>query len=314
MINNLQTNEFLNQANFLVKKLDKKTTSTGKPFYEMILSDRTGEIVARIWENNFQNCEIKENVVISLEGKVQEYKNKKNIIINSCKVDLAKNIQSYIPCIPTLVFDLETVGKDFEELDPVEQDYLLNSLEKNTEDKEEAKTKTGLYSVFGSICAAGMYDPDLNKGTTIVISNKEIDPEKDNFTYIIVKDEKELIEKFWEISKEYTNFVTYNGINFDFPYLINRSIINRIKVPLNYQKYSHNFIDLMDKFKQNNRGFRLEILAKAMGIENPKEEGIHGGDVNILFKNKEYKQIADYVSRDAYSTYLLYQIYKDCTI
>jgi len=48
MINNLQTNEFLNQANFLVKKLDKKTTSTGKPFYEMILSDRTGEIVARI--------------------------------------------------------------------------------------------------------------------------------------------------------------------------------------------------------------------------------------------------------------------------
>jgi len=47
MINNLQTNEFLNQANFLVK-LVNKTTSTGKPFYEMILSDRTGEIVARI--------------------------------------------------------------------------------------------------------------------------------------------------------------------------------------------------------------------------------------------------------------------------
>jgi predicted PolB exonuclease-like 3'-5' exonuclease len=70
----------------------------------------------------------------------------------------------------------------------------------------------------------------------------------------------------------------------------------------------------MDKFKQNNRGFKLEILAKAVGIENPKEEGVSGGDVNNLFKAKKYKQIADYVSRDAYSTYLLYQIYKEYTL
>jgi 23S rRNA maturation-related 3'-5' exoribonuclease YhaM len=48
MIKDLQTNEFLNQANFLVKRLDKKMTANGKPFYEAILSDRSGEIVARI--------------------------------------------------------------------------------------------------------------------------------------------------------------------------------------------------------------------------------------------------------------------------
>jgi len=48
MIKDLQTNEFLNQANFLVKRLDKKMTSKGSPFYEAILSDRSGEIVARI--------------------------------------------------------------------------------------------------------------------------------------------------------------------------------------------------------------------------------------------------------------------------
>jgi len=127
---------------------------------------------------------------------VQEYKNKKNIIIESCKVDASKNTKSYVACIPTLVFDLETIGKDFEELDLVEQDYLLNNLEKNEEDKEKAKTKTGLYSVFGSICAAGLFDVDLEKGTTIIIGDKEIEPEKDNFSYIVVKNEKELIEKF----------------------------------------------------------------------------------------------------------------------
>ena len=142
------------------------------------------------------SCEIKEGEVISLEGKVQEYKSRKSIVIESCKVDTTKSPSGYAPCIPTMTFDLETVGKDFEDLDEVEQDYLLNNLEKREEDKEIAKKKTGLYSIFGFICAAGIFDLDLNKGTTIVIGEKEMKPEKDTFTYIVVKTEKELIEKF----------------------------------------------------------------------------------------------------------------------
>jgi len=53
------------------------------------------------------------------------------------------------------------------------------------------------------------------------------------------------------------------------------------------------------------------MLCKAFGIENPKEAGVHGNDVNVLFDNKEFNKIADYVARDAYSTALLYNIWKE---
>ncbi len=49
----------------------------------------------------------------------------------------------------------------------------------------------------------------------------------------------------------------------------------------------------------------------AFGIENPKEAGVHGKDVNELFDKQEYNKIADYVARDAYSTSILYNIWRE---
>jgi len=80
---------------------------------------------------------------------------------------------------------------------------------------------------------------------------------------------------------------------------------------LEIRKWSENFIDLQNKIKQSNRPYKLEFLCKAFGIENPKEEGVHGDAVNQLFDDKDYQKIADYVSRDAFSTSQLYLVWKE---
>jgi predicted PolB exonuclease-like 3'-5' exonuclease len=119
------------------------------------------------------------------------------------------------------------------------------------------------------------------------------------------------LTEFWKIATEYELFVTYNGDNFDFPYLMIRSGINRVKMPFEVKKWgSDKFIDLQLKIKQSH-AFKLEMLCKAFGIENPKEAGVHGNDVNELFDNKDFQKIADYVARDAYSTSQLYMIWKE---
>jgi len=41
----------------------------------------------------------------------------------------------------------------------------------------------------------------------------------------------------------------------------------------------------------------LESLCQTFGIKNPKDEGVSGLEVNNLFKNKEYKKIAEYCMR-----------------
>ena len=251
--------------------------------------------------------------VIEVNGKTQEYNNQISLIVDNCQIVENEDVGGYRANIKTIVFDIETVGKKFEQLDKVEQDYLLNNLEKGEIDKEVAKKKTGLYSIFGMVCAIGAFNPNSKKGIVLLIGDKDLIPEKENYTYKIFNNEKDLLIAFWELAKEYELFVTYNGDTFDFPYLQIRSGINRVKVPFEIKKNwngGDKFIDLQNKIRQSH-GFKLEMLCKAFGIDNPKEAGVHGGDVNELFEKKEYQKIADYVARDADSTTQLYLIWKE---
>lgn len=304
-------NELIRDEHFLVLKQESKQTSKGDTYYQLDLSNKDGIIEAKIWNNNIPQCNLEIGKIVEVSGKTQEYNGKLGLIIDTCQIVNSEEIDDYSPISKTMVFDIETVGKKFEELDEVEQDYLLNNLEKTTEDKEEAKKKTGLYSIFGKVCAIGAFNPGTKKGIVLLIGENELTPEKENYNYKIFETEKELLAEFWKIAKEYELFVTYNGDNFDFPYLIIRSGINRVKVPFEVKKWgSDKFIDLFNKIKQNH-GFKLEMICKAFGIENPKEEGVHGGDVNELFDKKDFQKIADYVARDAYSTAELYLIWKE---
>ncbi|MDD4938474.1 MAG: ribonuclease H-like domain-containing protein, partial [Candidatus Shapirobacteria bacterium] len=105
-------------------------------------------------------------------------------------------------------------------------------------------------------------------------------------------------------------FVTYNGDNFDFPYLVIRSGINRIKVPMEIKRWSSDkFLDLQTKIRQSH-AFKLEMLCKAFGITNPKQDGVDGSEVSNLFYAHEFNKIADYVARDAVATSELYLIWK----
>jgi DNA polymerase elongation subunit (family B) len=312
MIKDLKDKDNLRETHFLVRKVDKKVTKTGKDYYDLELSDNSGVCTGKIWENTMFNCKFEKGKVIEVNGIAQEYQGKIGIVINSCEIVNNSEVENFKAKVPTLVFDLETIGKDFSKLDEGEQDYLINNLERNTEDKEEAKGKTGLYSIFGTICAAGGYDSNSNKGFALVLGKGELIPENENFKYYVFENEKDLLIKFWEITASYEKFVTYNGEGFDFPYLVIRSGINRVKMPFEVKKYGNsNHIDLMNKLSQNRRGFKLEFMCKAFGVKNPKAEGVHGGDVAKLYKAKEYNKIADYVSRDVVATDSLYKIWQE---
>ena len=304
-------NELVRDEHFLVSKKELKKTSKGDDYYQLELTKPEGKIEAKIWNNNLPMCQVEVGKIIELNGKTQEYKGQVSLIIDNCQIVENEEVGEYKATIKTMVFDIETVGKKFEELDKVEQDYLLNNLEKGEPNKEVAKKKTGLYSIFRMVCAIGVFNPQSKKGTVLLIGKEVLIPEKENYTYKIFDNEKDLLIGFWEIAKEYELFVTYNGDNFDFPYLQIRSGVNRVKVPFEIKKWGGDkFIDLQNKIRQSH-GFKLEMLCKAFGIENPKEAGVHGGDVNDLFDNKNYQKIADYVARDAYSTNQLYLIWKE---
>jgi hypothetical protein len=230
-----------------------------------------------------------------------------------------------------LIFDIETVGVDFEGLDKDTQDNLTRWIKKDAEESEEKyeifladlKNNLGFSPLTGEIVAIGVFDSEKNKGAVYYQAPDagEKETSEGNFSFKPMT-EKEMLENFWQGAKNYSEFVSFNGREFDAPFLAIRSAINKIKPPKNLlanryltsQPYSVQHIDLRDQlsfYGASRRKGSLHLYCRAFGIKSPKSEGITGDDVGRLFKEKKYLEIARYNSWDLLATWELYNIWKE---
>lgn len=88
-IKDLRSGDVILNQTFGLIVLNKKTGRTGNEYYEVILSDRTGQIDAKIWANSFNACEIdecSEGCVVEIVGKLDEFNGKPQLIIEKLKV------------------------------------------------------------------------------------------------------------------------------------------------------------------------------------------------------------------------------------
>jgi hypothetical protein len=312
-IKELQSGSYITDQPFAVTSLVQKTTKAGAPYLQLTLTDPSGQIDAKVWNDAMPNVDLKEGTVGIITGRVGEYQGKLDLTISKASTSSEDSFDQHLSAVPTMIFDIETVGERFEDLEDWDQDYFLHRIEGNT-DEAEAKTKTGLYSLYGFVQAIGITSigEGLPKGIVLSLTDKQLKPENNDFTYHTFKTEKDLIQKFWDLTGDYQRFVTYNGRGFDFPFLVIRSGINRVKIPMEIDDYNKTkFVDLADRLRQGGRQFKLEAFCRAFGITNPKQPGVSGLYVSQLYREGKHQEIADYVSRDALSTHELYAIWRE---
>jgi len=211
-----------------------------------------------------------------------------------------------------VVFDIETSGGDFDQLDAVSQEYFLKFAD-SPEKEEEVKSSLAFYPLTGEIVAIGMLEVESGQGA-VYFQNGSTEKEKfkeGDISYISGSEE-EILQLFWNQMKRYEQFVTFNGRCFDGPYLMIRSAIHKIPASVNLvpYRYNHNsHIDLADQmtfYDAMRRKFPLHMWCRAFGIASPKEEGITGLQVPQLFKEGHYHDIARYCMRDIQATKELY--------
>ena len=209
--------------------------------------------------------------------------------------------------MPRIIFDIETVGKDFESLDKPIQEYLLKYAETEDE-REEIKDRLSFYPLTAEIVTIGLLDPDTQKG--FAFFQTSCDPllpfEEDNVLYE-TGNEKEILEKFWNIIKDYKQFITFNGRGFDCPFILTRSAVHKIKPlrDLMPNRYNDTHIDLLDQltfYGASRRRFNLDMWCRTFGIKSPKEGGITGYEVKDLFKAGRHIDIAKYCVGDLRAT------------
>lgn len=174
-----------------------------------------------------------------------------------------------------VVYDIETIGTPFEELDEKQQAYFLRWAS-SPEQEAAIRTQTALYSLTGQIVSIALLNPDTGKGRVYTIG-KHKETEKSNVEYLFVATEKELLQRFWDDAKGYQQFITFNGRTFDAPYILIRSAINNVKQTTDIMGYRYKTIphlDLADQlsFYGAARHLPLHFYCKAFHIESPKRE------------------------------------------
>lgn len=230
-----------------------------------------------------------------------------------------------------LIFDIETIGYDFDKLDETTKFSLTRWIKREAGDDKGkhnallADVREGLSfsPLTGEIVAIGVYDTVRDKGVVYYDIGGEIidEKEEDNITFKPMT-ELGMLQSFWNGALHYNEFVSFNGRSFDVPFLMMRSAIHGLKPGVNLmanrylgnQPYNVKHIDLLDQlsfYGAVRRKGSLHLFCQAFGIKSPKARGINGGDVGRLHSEGEYEKIAKYNSWDLIATVELYKRWRD---
>ena len=222
-----------------------------------------------------------------------------------------------------IILDIETVGFELENLAESQQEFLLRYAEKENDEKLkeekifEAERYLSLYPYTAKIISIGLLNTE-SEGSLILYNSsgdEESEIEEKKIKYV-GKSEIELLKLFWSYISKTDKVITFNGRNFDIPFLMIRSAMLNVKPSINLIHNRYNIahhIDLLDQFTFYgiSRKFNLDFYCHAFGICSPKSKGISGMEVKELYKAGKVKDIAVYCGDDIKATYELYKIWDE---
>src|SRR5882724_12594242 len=188
-----------------------------------------------------------------------------------------------------IVFDIETIGEDFDILDEATKENLTRWIQRESSDDDEYKRALedlrnglGFSPLTGQIVAIGMLDFYKNEGAVYFQSpDKQHEEVKEEGITFKAMTEKEMLQKFWDAARHYQVFITFNGRTFDVPFLMVRSAVHGIRPTKDLMRgrylYQHNpealHIDLLDQltfYGATRKKGSLHLWTRAFGIESPK--------------------------------------------
>jgi len=215
-----------------------------------------------------------------------------------------------------LVIDIETVGLPWEELDPYVREYLLRGL--NEGDAEAARSAGGLSPFRGRIVAIGVINIEDGRSCALyeVPGQTDLRIEKAGMRTYISGTERQILQKFWEFFENDSRFISFNGRQFDGPFLMIRSAVNNVIPKRDLVGYRYGFhpnCDLREALNffgtVNARQFKfnLDLACKAFGVETSKGEGLDGRSVETWYRVGRHREIAEYCLDDVRATKELYE-------
>ena len=215
-----------------------------------------------------------------------------------------------------LVIDIETVGTPWEEHDPYVREYLIKGM--NEAEAEEEKRRGALSPFLGRVVTIGIINVDTGRSCALfeVPGQEELITRKDGDRTFISGSEKLILRKFWDYLGRDDWFITFNGRQFDGPFLMIRSAINGLAPKRDLVGYRYSFspncdlrevLSFCGTINTRQIRFNLDLACRTFGIASSKREGRDGRSVESMYRAGEYEEIADYCLEDVRATGELYE-------
>jgi 3'-5' exonuclease len=129
-------------------------------------------------------------------------------------------------------------------------------------------------------------------------------------------DERITLTEFWLRLKTFRpnidRIVGHNIYDFDLKFILKRSVVHGVRptVDLSFARYRNQPIfDTMYEWERWSYGSKasLETLARALGFESSKQNGVNGSQIHSLFEAGEHRVIHDYCLKDVELTRAIYK-------
>jgi predicted PolB exonuclease-like 3'-5' exonuclease len=203
----------------------------------------------------------------------------------------------------------------WEEHDSYVREYLIKGM--NEAEAEEEKRRGALSPFTGRIVALGVVNAETGRSCAMyeVPGQTEVITVKDGNRTMISGTERQILEKFWEFLDKDDRFISFNGRQFDGPFLMIRSAILGLppKRDLVGNRYRfHPNCDLREVLNFNGTinprqmRFNLDLACKTFGIASSKTDGMDGRAVETLYRAGRHEDIALYCLEDVRATCELY--------
>jgi hypothetical protein len=311
-------------------------TKDNRPFLVLELADVHAVVEAKVWDDSTEAMAAAKLVPtpgpVKVRGRMREWQGKTQLVVDRLKaIDLAQQPADFDPgqlvdpalapvedlSCRTMVFDIETVpAYDRRELPPTISEALSSYA---TRRDMEPGAVMGMSPFFGRVVSLAIGDGDAegNDEVTVLAVPPEGQTIVDCPRWLRPMEEAQLLRAFWALASRAETVVSFNGRNFDVPFLVTRSLVHGIpaRVDLVSQRFTlRPHLDLWELVSQRDRGpSKLEVVCWALGIESPK--GVMDGSmVAPAYARGEIVKIAEYNAHDVRATAALFRRARDLVL
>lgn len=313
-----------------VAAITRRTTRGGAPFLTLKLADRSAALPGTIF-NDHEHFELasslKAGQVIAIRARRGNYQGRPELELYKLRLlderddDRWDPDQVYGPelarvrdlCVQRIVIDIETAPlTDVRSMPPT----LVEEVTRVATDREWPIEKVlALNPLFSRVVSIAIGNADTEDGS-VLLAPREDDLaalSDDAPPWLRPLAEPDLIGAFWALAGAAELVVTFNGRNFDLPFLRTRSAILGVPVVADlvsqppFQHAPH--LDLYQVLTGGSHGARpmnLDAACFAFGIDSPKHE-MDGSMIGQAYAEGRYREIADYNLADTRATRELYR-------